>query len=120
MTSRILVGAGLVLMSASELPARAEQRERCANCSAEVVLADQKAEDFTKVLMILSSMPLSGEIVKRNAGTKTATVLVSTDPIYAKRNGLDSFDVAKRVVGFVKDYGIREIRAVFRVKAAQP
>jgi len=76
-------------------------QEECRNCSAEVVIESHQAQRFADHLMMIGSMPLNGQIVKEDPVTQESTVLVSTYSDYAQSNGIDSFDVAKRVMGFV-------------------
>jgi len=90
-------------------------QEECRNCSAEVVIESHQAQRFTFDLMLISSMPLNGQIIEADPVTQESTVLVSTCSDYAQSNGINSFDVAKLVMGFVGgEYRIKEVRAVVR------
>ncbi len=109
----VLVGIGA--MSVNLSAQAVDDTKGCPNCEATVVLDAADAQAFADALMVINSMPLHGVILDQGVSGGNATVLAATDPDYAARNGLDSFDVAKRVVGFTADarYGIRSVSATW-------
>src|SRR5690348_16770706 len=90
--------------------------DRCPNCEATVTLSPSQAQSFAGMLQIINSMPLHGLVLDDGAATGHARVLVTTTPDYAARNHLDSFDVAKKVVGLATDprYGIESVTATWQ------
>ena len=112
---RGFVAAALLLVCGGAAMAQSPQDAgRCANCEAIVQLnAGPGVQLFVDALLMLNSMPLHGQVI--NYGNATTTVVVATQPDYAARNGLDSFDVAHKVVGFAADarYGIRRVEATW-------
>lgn len=116
MKTKTLFSAALMIAAVGGGVYQASAENSCFNCSAEVVIETHQAQIFANSLSLISSMPLKGEIVADDMTSETTIVHVSTYPDYAQSNGIDSFDVAKKLTAFVgTEYQIREIRAVLRV-----
>ena len=106
---KILSGL-LVLLTLA--PALAQATQKCGNNEALVELARAHAQDLISTLGILNSMPLDGK-VRKSSGSRS-WVNVSVDERYSRENGIDSFDVAKKVkeiAGAYPNWEVSEIRA---------
>ena len=87
----------------------------CSNCEAKVVLDAVAAQALLDAVMTINSMPLHGVVLDPGVPGGNAQVLIATYPDYAAQNGLDSFDVAQKVLGFAGDarFGIRSVTATW-------
>lgn len=69
----------------------------CPNNGATALLSSQGARELISLVATIDSMPLSGTIVAET-DDGSAQVLVSVQKDYAGKFGIDSFDVAKKLL----------------------
>ena len=79
----------------------ANSANQCLNNSARAVLNSANANDLISLVTLISSMPLSGQLLADNGDV--AEIEISTPKDYADANGFNSFDVAKRVFDLLKE-----------------
>ena len=107
---RTIVTALLFLMTGTSF---ANSTSQCLNNSARVTLNSTNANDLTSLVMIINSMPLSGQLIEDDNGI--AQVEISTPKDYADLNDLNSFDVAKKVTDLLKErtleWGVQSVDA---------
>jgi len=106
-----IVLASIFFVAASFANDDMAEHSWCRNCEAIVVLESADAQPFIDILALVSSMPLRGVLLDQEISANTARVVVSTDPEYAAKNGINSFDIAKKMTELAK-YNAFNIKSV--------